>query len=140
MISLRLVLDANVIVSAALNPRGLEHTVLLLATSRPLLWFVSQEILAEYALVLARPELKIRKGLRLKLVQLARNHARLVRLGQFPEVTKDPDDNAFVACADAARADYLVTGNRRHFPTHWKNTKIITARQFLELIAPHLVS
>jgi predicted nucleic acid-binding protein len=28
----------------------------------------------------------------------------------------DPDDNKFLECADAARADYLVTGNQGHFP------------------------
>jgi uncharacterized protein len=30
--------------------------------------------------------------------------------------TSDPDDNIFLECADAARADYLVTGNQKHFP------------------------
>jgi hypothetical protein len=29
-------------------------------------------------------------------------------------MTRDPDDNIFVECADAARADYLVTGDLRH--------------------------
>jgi predicted nucleic acid-binding protein len=53
-------------------------------------------------------------------------------------VTGDPDDNIFVECADAARADYLVTGNRR-LPSFWKNTKIITPREFIGLAAPHLI-
>jgi uncharacterized protein len=35
--------------------------------------------------------------------------------------------------------DYLVTGNQRHFPKFWKNTKIITSREFLSVIAPHLI-
>jgi hypothetical protein len=32
-----------------------------------------------------------------------------------------------------------VTGNERHFPKFWKSTKIISSREFLNLIAPHLV-
>jgi len=54
-------------------------------------------------------------------------------------MTADPADNMFVECADAARADYLVTGNLRHFPKFWKNTKIISSREFLTVIAPHLI-
>ena len=55
------------------------------------------------------------------------------------EVTSDPDDNIFVECADAARADFLITGNRKHFPAFWKNTKIVTPREFVSLVAPHLI-
>ena len=54
-------------------------------------------------------------------------------------MTTDPADNIFVECADAARADYLVAGNERHFPKFWKNTKIIGSREFLKIIAPHLI-
>jgi predicted nucleic acid-binding protein len=56
------------------------------------------------------------------------------------QVTKDPDDNKFLECVDAARADYLVTGNQRHFPQFWKGTKVITSRQFVDIVAPHLIS
>jgi predicted nucleic acid-binding protein len=55
------------------------------------------------------------------------------------QVTIDPADNILVECAEAARADYLVTGNQRHFPKFWKNTKIISSREFLNIIAPHLI-
>jgi hypothetical protein len=37
------------------------------------------------------------------------------------------------------RADYLVTGNLRYFPRFWKKTKIITPREFIGLVAPHLI-
>ena len=39
----------------------------------------------------------------------------------------------------AARADYLLTGNQRHFPRYWKRTKIITSREFVEIVGPHLI-
>jgi predicted nucleic acid-binding protein len=55
------------------------------------------------------------------------------------EVASDPDDNVFLECADAARADYLITGNQKHFPRFWKKTKIITTREFISLAAPHLI-
>jgi predicted nucleic acid-binding protein len=62
----------------------------------------------------------------------------LARGAQLRKVTQDPDDNIFLECADVARADYLVTGNQKHFPRFWKKTKIITPREFISLTAPHL--
>jgi uncharacterized protein len=139
MIPLRLVIDTNVVLSAALKPEGLQPTVVLLAMTKPALWYVSDAIVSEYAMVLARPELKIRKSLRQQLLQLIKNHTRVVSPSRLAQVTSDPADNMFVECADAARADYLVTGNQRHFPKFWKNTKIISSREFLSVIAPHLL-
>jgi uncharacterized protein len=95
MIALRLVVDTNIMVSAALKPNGLQRTVLLLAITKPARLYVTEEIIAEYRDVLSR--------------------------------------------ADAAGADYLVTGNQRHFPKFWKKTTVITSREFIDVVAPHLV-
>jgi len=78
MIPLRLVIDTNILVSAALKPQGLQRTVLLLALTRPAKLYVSEDLLAEYREVLSRPELKIRKGLRQQLLELIRRHSRCV--------------------------------------------------------------
>jgi uncharacterized protein len=52
-------------------------------------------------------------------------------------LARDPDDNIFLQCADAAQADDLVTGNQKHFPKFWKKIKIIAAREFAGLATPH---
>ena len=139
MLPLRLVIDTNVVISAAIKPAGLQRTVFLLAITKPARLYISSPILEEYSEVLARPELKIRKGLRQQLLQLIKNHSYTVAPRKHLEVTDDPDDNIFVGCADIARADYLVTGNQKHFPKFWKKTKIITPREFIGLTAPHLI-
>jgi putative PIN family toxin of toxin-antitoxin system len=139
MIPLRLVLDTNIVVSAALKPDGLQRTVLLLATTKPSTLFVTGTILDEYRDVLSRPETKIRTGLRNQLLQLIRIRARTIRPSRIPLMTKDPDDNKFLECADAARADYLVTGNQKHFPAFWKKTKVISSREFIDIVSPHLI-
>ncbi len=140
MISLRLVVDTNIVISAALKPEGLQRTVLLLAITKPSRLYVSALILEEYRTVLSRPEFQIRKGLRQQLLQLLKKNARFVRPVRHLQVTTDPDDNMFVECADVAGVDYLITGNIRHFPRYWKRTKIITSREFLSVIAPHLLT
>jgi len=38
----------------------------------------------------------------------------------------------FLECAQAARANYLVTGNLRHFPSFWAVTTVVTLRWFLD--------
>ena len=139
MIPLRLVVDTNIVVSAALKPDGLQRTVLLLAMTKPARLYVSDAILSEYREVLWRPELRIRKGLRRQLLQLIRNHSQLLIPSRLLRVTKDSDDDKFLECADAARADYLVTGNQRHFPKFWKKTKVITSREVISVVAPHLI-
>jgi len=139
MLPLRLVIDTNVLISAAIKPAGLQRTVLLLAITRPARLYMSGPILEEYSEVLGRPELRIRKGLRQQLLQLIKNHSNTVVPTCRLDVTSDPDDNMFLECADAARADYLVTGNQKHFPRFWKKTKIITTREFISLTAPHLI-
>jgi putative PIN family toxin of toxin-antitoxin system len=138
MLPLRLVIDTNVMVSAAIKPAGLQRTVLLLGMTKPARLYVSRPILEEYSEVLSRPELRIRKGLRQQLLQLIKNHCYTVAPTRLLEVTSDPDDNMFLECADTARADYLVTGNQKHFPRFWKKTKVITPREFISLVAPHL--
>jgi putative PIN family toxin of toxin-antitoxin system len=140
MLPLRLVIDTNVVISAALKPEGLQRTTFLLVITKPARLCVSQPFLEEYAEVLSRPEFKIRKGLRQQLLQLMKNRGNLVVPSRRLEVSGDPDDNRFLECADAARADYLVTGNLRHFPRFWKKSKIITPREFIGLVAPHLIT
>ena len=139
MLPLRVVIDTNVLVSAALKPESLQRTTLVLALAKPARLYVSAEILAGYAEVLARRELKIRKGLRLQLMELIRNRSQLVRPSVRLNVATDPDDNIFLECADAAKADYLLTGNQKHFPGFWIRTAVITSRKFVDLAAPHLL-
>jgi len=140
MLALRLVIDTNIVVSAALKPDGLQRTTFLLAITKPARLYVSGPILSEYRVVLSRRELRIRRGLQQQLLQLIKNRSHVVFPSHSLQITSDPEDNIFLECADAAHADYLVTGNPRHFPKFWKKTKIITSREFIAIVAPHLIA
>jgi uncharacterized protein len=127
------------IVSAALKPEGLQRTLLLLALTKPARLYLSAPVFQEYQAVLSRPEFHIRKGLRRQLLRLIETKAYWLTPTSRLQVARDPDDDMFLECADAARADYLITGNIRHFPRYWKRTKVITSREFLSLAAPHIL-
>ena len=139
MLPLRLVVDTNILVSALLKPAGMQRTTLLLAFTKPARLYVSRPILEEYREVLARPELGIRKGIRLQMLQLVKTHGHLIEPRGRLEACTDQDDNKFLECADAAGADYLISGNRRHFPAQWKKTKVVSSHEFVSIAAPHLV-
>lgn len=50
-------------------------------------------------------------------------------------VSPDERDNRFLECAESAGADFLVTGNRRHFPAVWKTTRIVSTRELIEAVS-----
>jgi uncharacterized protein len=138
VLALKLVVDTNVVVSGGLKPTGLERTALTFALTPPASLFVSDAILAEYAEVLSRPELRLPLGERQLLMNLIASCSQRAVPQRRLAVCRDPDDDIFLECAEAAAADYLITGNQRHFPAYWRNTKIINARELLRIIAPHL--
>jgi putative PIN family toxin of toxin-antitoxin system len=138
MKTIRVVLDTNVLVSAHLNSEGYERHALDLALAGKLQLAVSEVILAEYAGVLSRPKFAIAPKQVAKSLRLIRSASRIVRPQHELRITNDPADNRFLECAEAARADYLVTGNKRHFPKSWRQTLVVNARELVEWIAPDL--
>jgi putative PIN family toxin of toxin-antitoxin system len=138
VLPLRLVIDTNVVVSAALKPDSLQRTVFLLAITKPARLYISPPIWEEYRSVLVRPELRIRRGARQQLLQLIKKHSHAILPTRKLAIARNPDDNIFLECADAARANYLITGNQKHFPKFWKSTKVVTPREFISVVAPHL--
>ena len=131
---IRVVLDTNVVVSAHINLEGLEASVLDLVFQKRLELFVSEPVLAEYDLVLSRPRLRLDPRRVAHSLAEIRKISMSVRPSSIVSAAADPTDNRFLECAEAASADFLVTGNKRHFPKQWKKTKVVNAREFLEMI------
>jgi putative PIN family toxin of toxin-antitoxin system len=132
------VLDTNVIVSAHLKEDGLERFALDLALARKLQLFLSAEVLEEYEGVLTRPIFKLNSDKVAASLRLIAKAAIMVHPEKRAKAAKDPDDNKFLECAAEAQADYLVTGNKKHFPQRWQHTRIVNARELLQEITPDL--
>jgi putative PIN family toxin of toxin-antitoxin system len=133
---IRLVLDTNVLVSANLNDEGIEAAIVSLALNKKIELCVSIPILEEYARVLLYPRLKFMP--REVAAFLARLRAVSIVVSPTHRVSESADDadNRFLECAEVASADYLVTGNKRHFPKRWRITAVVNARELLVLIGP----
>ncbi len=51
----------------------------------------------------------------------------------------DPDDNKFLECASEAKAEFLITGNTKHFPfKEFKETRVVSPAEFVAMIAKRL--
>lgn len=138
MLALRIVLDTNLVVSAHLRSTGNEQFVLDLALTGKFRFYVSPQLLAEYADVLHRQKLRIDTRRAEASLRLIRKTAVLVKPRHILSVCPDPDNNRVLECAEAAEADYLVTGNKRHFPKSWGTTHVVNARELLDLITTEL--
>jgi putative PIN family toxin of toxin-antitoxin system len=131
---LRVVLDTNVVVSAVLTRDGLESQILRLALNAEIRLYVSPPIFREYSEVLARAKFRLSKGAQQQIVEGIERAAIVVAPKRQVLVCSDPEDNMFLECSEAAHADYLITGNLRHFPAAWKSTRVVSSRQFLASI------
>jgi uncharacterized protein len=137
---LRAVLDANVYVSAIIQPAGtpgrLIERFLREASFEVVL---SPAIVDEVLRALGYP--KVRKLLRgadaqlwfEDIVVLADVVADTQRLSG---VCEDPDDDKYLAAALEGRATLVVTGDRRFLAIEHAGVEIVTPRAFLDLLGP----
>jgi putative PIN family toxin of toxin-antitoxin system len=130
----RIVLDTNVLISAALKPRGLEAAVVNAVLAGTVEAWATPEVWAEYEEVLARP--KFSKVQSVSQTLLASLTTKVHRITATAIVTTalDEDDNRFLECAQAAKADYLITGNLKHYPAESGSTRMVNARGFFDAI------
>lgn len=90
-------------------------------------WLVTDEILVEYKQILAR--LGVRRALIGKVVNLLREEAEFVTISALPEISPDAGDDAFCACAEDGRADFIVTLNPKDFPQTLLSAHVIRPSQ-----------
>ena len=136
---LRVVLDTNVFISGLINPKGPPGAILkalragrfLLLTSRP----INEEVLE----VMDRPRLRDRYGLAEHLFDVAYilwEAAEMVADLPDVKVSKDPDDDKFLAAAAGGLAHYLVTGDLRDLLRleEYQDTRIVSPERFLAVL------
>src|SRR5215472_12002769 len=127
----RAVLDTNVVVSACLAPEGAPSTIVELALLGTFTLYVSADVFAEYREVLARDKFSRQQERVKALLDGIEEVAVAVRPSRTITVSTDNEDNRLLDCAEAAQADFLVSGNPKHLPKSFGTSRIITPRDFL---------
>jgi putative PIN family toxin of toxin-antitoxin system len=118
----RLVLDTNTVVSALLW-HGPPHQLFTRSRAFSLAFFSSPALLTKLEEVLAYPKLaKAVAASGLTPAQLLQRYLRLATVVQptpiAPTVLADPDDDHVLACALAAKAELIVSGDRHLLGLH----------------------
>jgi putative PIN family toxin of toxin-antitoxin system len=131
---IRVVLDTNIVVSAMLRSGSLPEAALSMAVGGIVRLCISEPVVSEYQEVLNRPKLRIDSRKVATALARIREASVVVSPSIRVKACVDPDDNIFLECAEAGEANYLVTGNTAHFPDVWKKTKVVTPREFMEMI------
>lgn len=137
---LRAVLDANVFVSAAIHPDGPPGRIIeqfLRADAFTLV--VSVAIVDEIIRALAYP--KVRRYVRPRLDPVLWMEDLVVLADLVPDpspvsgVSKDPDDDKYLAAAIAGRAPLVVSGDPHLLMVgEYEGVRIVTPRAFLNLL------
>lgn len=129
---LKVVFDTNVIVSAALYEKSLPALLLSLGLEDKVRFFVSPALLNEYEAVLKRPRFKLGQRQITELMGKINRKALIATPTKRLRIVKaDEPDNRVLECGIKAKADFIITGNKRHFPfEEFKGNKIVTPREF----------
>ena len=134
---LRVVFDTHVIVSAALYEKSLPALLMSLGLEDKVRFFISPALLNEYDTVLKRPRFKLGHKETAELIEKIKQKAVMVTPTKELRILEaDETDKRILECAAKAKADFVITGNKRHFPfEEFKGIKILTPREFINKIS-----
>jgi uncharacterized protein len=134
---MKVILDTNVLLSAAWRDRLPEKVVLYIATAQDCQWIATAEIIREYIDVLRRPKFNLSDELTHLWSELIDMRTLLVASPPVDlSTSRDPKDAIFLAAALACNADFLIAGDRDvlHSNASMK-TRIISVADFAEEIS-----
>ena len=113
---INLVIDTNILVSAALSSKGNPARVIsLISDSKEIQLFYSSSILDEYEKVLAYKKLKISQEVQEKIIKSIRIFGTEIEPAESTIPMADESDRVFYDTAQASQS-VLITGNTRHYP------------------------
>ena len=134
----RVVLDPNVLISAAITPAGALGRIVALIDAGTVTPIVSQHLIDEVTDVLGRPKLRryINPAIAAAFIaELSRLAEWRGELADPPHLCRDPDDDYLVALAVASLAEVVVSGDQDLLALQNPGIEIITPRELLDRVS-----
>jgi len=133
----RVVLDANVLVSAVISQAGPPREIVNAWVDGHVELIASPALLDELRDVLNRP--RFRRWVSISTASefingLAEDAVIVEDPPAQAALTADPDDDYLIVLARAAQADYLISGDRRLLDLTDPNPPVLRPRQFVDLL------
>jgi len=129
---LKVVLDANIFVSAVLKPHSDLAKIFELVREDKIKLILSEDILSEIRAVLLYPKIKKRHRRTRKEIDEFLNkasQASILAQGRIgtDEIREDPADNKYLSSALEAKADFIISGDH-----HLKDLKVFEGIRILD--------
>ncbi|NJE05150.1 putative toxin-antitoxin system toxin component, PIN family [Thermococcus sp. M36] len=147
MEAFKVVLDTNVIITAAINPLGSSGKVMDLVVGKRVLSYTSEAILEELRFKLTSEKVLQYLESRvyaLWIYRIFRALSILVEPAERFEVSPDPDDNKLFDVVYSAKADFMISLDKKHvlklrdgerrFSLKGHEFLILTPAEFLEVV------
>ena len=132
---MRVVIDTNVVVSAALKDRVPEEVILFIVGHPEFDWIGTTEIVNEYNSVLSRKKIGLPQETIQKWADTFERRIIPVEVNKKIDFPRDQKDAKFLACAISSNAKYLITGDK-DFADAYKVgvTTVISVAEFQRLV------
>ena len=124
---MNVVIDTNVFVSGLLNENGIPGQIVNMILAERFSLLFDNRIMEEYEDVLNRKKLKLSRDIIDPVIDYIKNEGIYVLAEPIKIKFEDKDDKKFLEVAISGNAEYLITGNTRHFPVY---DIIVTPRDF----------
>lgn len=109
---MKVLIDTNVLISAALRDRTPEEVILYVAGREDFNWIVSPDILQEYRSVIRRPRFAISDAILARWDAILETATISIDAPTPFDFPRDQADAKFISCALVSGADFLITGDR----------------------------
>lgn len=133
---LKIVLDANIVVSFFIHHGAIIDALFLGFVKRAFHIYLSEDIVREIQRVFLYP--KIAKILTVpseEITMLLTQHAEWIEPKQQFSLSRDPTDAKYLEAASACQADYLVSGDRDLLSLKkFGITQIVSPKEFVEIL------
>jgi putative PIN family toxin of toxin-antitoxin system len=127
---MKVILDTNIIVSAFLNPNGIPGEIVSLALSEKIILCYDNKILSEYREVLTGSKFNFNKELVNDFLEFVKTYGEYIVAEPQEILFVDEDDKIFYDVLKSSDANYIITGNKKHYP---KEKNIVSPREFKEI-------
>lgn len=131
-----LVMDTSVLVSGLLSPHSHSARLVGLIAQGSVLVAFDQRILAEYREVLERPKFPFRPAQIEALLTQIDEEGLKITPRPIAARLPDADDLPFLEVALSTKVDFLVTGNKKHYPPRaCRGVQVVSPKECLELMS-----
>ena len=130
---MRVVVDTNVLVAGLLTPFNPPGVIVGLIAAGRLTLCYDMRMIAEYDEVLRRPAFPFKTAEVAAFLAQVRAGGVVAAGEPLKARLPHPDDEPFLEVALSAPAEFLVTGNLKHFPRdRCQGVRVVSPREFMD--------